>query len=63
MKRLPGVILFLILALVILQIVTLRMLSGAQKRIATLEKKVESLQLVAQAPAGSAPTPASARAP
>lgn len=57
MKRLPGVILFLILALVILQIVTFLMLSGAQKRIAALEKKVEALQPASQAPVASAPTP------
>ncbi len=50
MKRLPGVILFLILALVILEIVTLYMLSNAQKRIAVLEKKVEALQPPAQPP-------------
>lgn len=56
MKRLPGVILFLILALVVLQIISLRMLSSAQKRINALEKKVESLQPAAQTPAPTQPT-------
>ncbi len=43
MKRLNGVILFLILALVILEIVTLRSLSTTQKRLSELERKVEAL--------------------
>ncbi|MBK9990441.1 MAG: hypothetical protein IPP19_06830 [Verrucomicrobia bacterium] len=49
MKRLPGVLLFLILALVVLQIVTLRMLSSAQKRLEVLETKVEALAAVPKA--------------
>jgi len=55
MKRLPGVILFLILALVILQIVTLRTLSSTQKRIDVLEKKVAALQPATQVPAVTQP--------
>lgn len=51
MKRLPGVLLFLILVLVILQIVTMRVLSSTGKRVTVLEKKVESLQPTAPAPA------------
>jgi hypothetical protein len=58
MKRLPGVLLFLILALVVLQIVTLRMLSSAQKRLDALEKKVERFH-----PAPPAPTATTASAP
>ena len=60
MKRLPGVILFLILALVVLQIVTLRMLSSAQKRLDVIEKKVEALTATPKtipAPASTSATP------
>ncbi|MFT3783948.1 MAG: hypothetical protein QM790_18205 [Nibricoccus sp.] len=55
MKRLPGVILFLILALVIMQIVTLRMLSSTQKRLAALENKVATISVTQPAPAKPAP--------
>lgn len=51
MKRLPGVLLFLILVLVILQIVTMRVLSSTGKRVSILEKKVEALQPAAPTPA------------
>jgi len=51
MKRLPGVLLFLILVLVILQIVTMRVLSSTQKRVTVLEKKVESLPPAVPSPA------------
>lgn len=44
MKRFPGVILFVILALVITHIFTLRMLSSAQKRVNALEKRVTTLE-------------------
>jgi hypothetical protein len=54
MKRFPGVLLVVILALVIAHIFTLRMLSSAQKRIDVLEKKVAALE----APAKPAPVPA-----
>ncbi len=40
MKKLPGVILFLILVIFLLEIFTLRTLSNAEKRISVLEKKV-----------------------
>jgi len=53
MKRLPGVLLFLILALVVLQIVTLRMLSSAQKRLDVIEKKVEALATAPKTPPAS----------
>lgn len=43
MKKLPGVLLFLILVLVILQIFSLRILSRAEKRISTLEAKMSVL--------------------
>jgi len=43
MKQLPGVLLFLVLALVVLEIVTLRTLSSTQKRLTILETKVEAL--------------------
>jgi len=43
MKQLPGVLLFLVLALVVLEIVTLRTLSSTQKRVGILETKVEAL--------------------
>jgi uncharacterized protein YoxC len=51
MKQLPGFLLFLILALVVLQIITLRMLSSAQKRLDALEKKVERFHPVPSATA------------
>jgi len=54
MKRLPGVILFLLLILVILQIITLRVLDRAQKRITTLEQKVEALAAQPSTPAAPA---------
>ncbi len=57
MKRLPGVILFLILVLILLGIFSLRMISQAEKRIAVLEKKVETLQQVAK-PAAPTTEPA-----
>jgi hypothetical protein len=60
MKRLPGVLLFLILVLVVLQIVTLRVLSSAQKRIDMLERKVEALTAMPKAtpaPAATSATP------
>lgn len=60
MKRLPGVLLFLILALVVLQIVTLRMLSSAQKRLDALEQKVERFH---PAPSATAPTTTALPAP
>jgi hypothetical protein len=44
MNKLPGVILFIVLGLVILQIVTLRVLSQAEKRIIALETKVAAIQ-------------------
>lgn len=56
MKRLPGVILFLILALVIMQIVTLRVLSGVQKRLDVLEKKVYATQPATPAPIAATDT-------
>jgi hypothetical protein len=43
MQKLPGVLLFIVLALVILQILSLRALSQAEKRLTVLEKKVETL--------------------
>ena len=43
MKKLPGVLLFLVLVLVILQILTLRAVSSAEKRITALEEKVKTL--------------------
>lgn len=49
MTRLPGVLLFLVLALVVLEIVTLRTLSSTQKRIGLLEAKVEALTAVPKA--------------
>lgn len=56
MKRLPGVLLFLILALVILHIVTLRWISRDERRIDALEKKVETLsKTLPAAPAAPAP--------
>lgn len=59
MKRFPGVLLVVILALVIAHIFTLRMLSSAQKRIDALEKKVTSLEAAAKpAPAAPAQQPA-----
>lgn len=60
MKRLPGVLLFLILALVVLQIVTLRMLSSAQKRLDAIEKRIERFH---PAPAATAATTAPAPTP
>jgi hypothetical protein len=45
MKKLPGVILFLVLVLVILQILTLRALSNAEKRINALEMKMTASSL------------------
>ncbi|MFT3868394.1 MAG: hypothetical protein QM715_07840 [Nibricoccus sp.] len=54
MKRLPGVLLFLILVLVLLQILTMRVLSSTGKRVTILEKKVESLQPAVQQPAAPA---------
>lgn len=51
MKRITGAILFLLLILVILHIVTLFALSNAQKRIRTLETKIEALQPAPAAPA------------
>ena len=49
MNKLPGVLLFLVLVIIILEILTLRTLSQAEKRIYALEKKVEALS-VAPAP-------------
>jgi len=54
MQKLPGVLLFIVLALVILQILSLRALSQAEKRLMALEKKVETLSI--------APTPSAAAA-
>ena len=49
MNKLPGVLLFLVLVIIIMEILTLRTLSLAEKRIYALEKKVETLS-VAPAP-------------
>ena len=54
MQKLPGVLLFIVLALVILQILSLRALSQAEKRLMALEKKVETLSTV-PAPAAAQP--------
>ena len=56
MKKLPGVLLFLILVLVILQILSLRALSRAEQRLTALEKRVETLSM-AKPEAAPAPTP------
>ena len=55
MKRFPGVVLIVFLALVIAHIFTLRMLSSAQKRIDTLEQKVTALEAAARTPASPQP--------
>jgi len=39
MQKLPYVLLFVVLALVVLNIATLRQLDALEKRVATLEKK------------------------
>ncbi len=52
MTKLPGVLLFLILVIFLLEIFTLRTLSNAEKRISVLEKKV-----AAQAAVPSTQTP------
>jgi hypothetical protein len=59
MNRLTGVLLFLVLALVVLQIVSLRMLSSAQKRLFALEQKVEALAVAPKA----SPAPATVASP
>jgi len=53
MQKLPGVLLFLLLVLVIFQIMTLRAVSSAEKRITALEKKVGSLSVVPTAAAAT----------
>ena len=58
MKRLPGVLLFLILVIIILEILTLRTLSQAEKRIDALEKKVDALS---GPPASAVTQPAEAK--
>jgi len=57
MQKLPGVLLFLILVIIILEILTLRTLSQAEKRIDALEKKVATLS-VTPAPTTAADTKA-----
>jgi len=52
MQKLPGVLLFLLLVVVILEILTLRTLSKDEKRIYMLEQKMNTLS--------AAPTPATA---
>lgn len=60
MKRFPGVLLTVLLALVIAHIFTLRMLSSAQKRIDALEQKVTALEAAAKTPT-AAQLPASTK--
>lgn len=56
MNKLPGVLLFLVLVIIILEILTLRALSSAEKRIYALEKKVETLTIApVTAPAAAQP--------
>ena len=55
MKRFPGVLLTVLLALVIAHIFTLRMLSNTQKRIDALEQKVTALETAAKTPAVAKP--------
>jgi Tfp pilus assembly protein PilX len=56
MNKLPGVLLFLVLVIIILEILALRALSSAEKRIYALEKKVEALTIApATAPAAAQP--------
>jgi hypothetical protein len=55
MQKLPGVLLFLLLVVVILEILTLRTLSKDEKRIYVLEQKMEAMSVVpAPAPAATA---------
>jgi len=54
MTKLPGVLLFLILVIFLLEIFTLRTLSNAEKRIGVLEKKIAA-QAVVTTPAAGTP--------
>ena len=55
MQKLPGVLLFLLLVVIILEILTLRTLSKDEKRIYVLEQKIEALSVVpAPAPTATA---------
>ena len=55
MQKLPGVLLFLLLVVIILEILTLRTLSKDEKRIYVLEQKIEALSAIpAPAPAATA---------
>jgi hypothetical protein len=55
MQKLPCVLLFVVLALVLLNIATLRQLDRLERRVATLEKKPAA---ALPAPSSASPVPA-----